>query len=275
LRALIREPLVHFLALGLAIFAAAHLVAATREDSKRRIVVDAALERRLSALQVLQTGAPPSAAELAALTNDYVRDEALYRTALKMGLDRGDEIVRRRMIQKLEFLLEDQGGVGKPDEATLKRFYADHVSQFVRPGKVSFKHVYFDPALGGDAAAFVRARDAAKRQGTPAGDPFALQPAYTDLDRTAALQVFGQTPIIDALFARPAHQWIGPVRSGYGWHLVFIDVRKPDITPRFDEIRGDVRAAWLAQAREAARQARLSRLEAGFQVVHAESRAPH
>ncbi len=108
----------------------------------------------------------------------------------------------------------------------------------------------------------------------PAGDPFPLQAAYADLDRTGALQVFGQTPIIDALFAQPAHRWIGPVRSGYGWHLVFIGARKPDITPRLDEIRGDVRASWLTQAREAARQARLSRLEDGFQVVHAESGAP-
>ena len=265
-----REPLALFLALGLLIFVAAHVVQSAREASARRIVVDDAVEQRLARLHMLQTGAPPSDRDLAGLTSDYVRDEALYRTALKMGLDQGDEIIRRRLIQKMEFLLDDGAAPGEPDEATLRAYYHGHSGQFVRSGVVSFSHRYFNPDLGGDAAALARARAALAAGGGSGGDLFPLQAAYADVDRTAALQVFGQTPIVDALFSQPAGRWVGPIRSGYGWHLLLISGRRADALPPFDSVRAEVRTAWLAQAREATRQRRLQGIQAGFKVVRAQ-----
>ena len=269
-----REPLAQFLVLGLLIFVAAHVVQSVREASARRIVVDAAVEQRLVRLHMLQTGATPSDLDLSGLTSDYVRDEALYRTALKMGLDQGDEIIRRRLIQKMEFLLDDGSAPGEPDERTLRAYYRGHPGQFVRPGAVSFSHRYFNPDLGGDAAALARARAALAAGGGSGGDAFPLQSAYAEVDRTAALQVFGQTPIVDALFSQPAGRWVGPIRSGYGWHLLFISGRRADTLPPFGTARADVRTAWLAQAREMARQRRLEHIRAGFQVVRTAGAAP-
>ena len=271
--ALAREPLAQFLALGLLIFALAHLVQSAREASARRIVVDDAVEQRLARLHMLQTGAPPSDRDMAGLTSDYVRDEALYRTALKMGLDQGDEIIRRRLIQKMEFLLDDGDATAEPDQSTLQAYYRAHPAQFVRPGAVSFSHRYFNPALGGDAAALARAKAALASGSAAGGDAFPLQTAYADVDRTAALQIFGQTPIVDALFRQPAGRWVGPVRSGYGWHLVLISERRADVQPPFDTVRADVRTAWQAHIRDAARQRRLQEIQARFKVVRTQGAA--
>ncbi len=273
LRALSREPLVQFLALGLLIFMVAHLVQMAKADHARRIVVDAALERRLSGLQALQTGVPPTRGELDSLTRDYVRDETLYRTALRMGLDRGDEIIRRRLVQKMEFLLDDSGAAQEPDESTLRAFFQARPELFAQPGKVTFSHRFFDPGQGGESAALARARAALAAADSRAGDSFPLQSAYADLDRTAALQIFGHTQIVDALFSRPMGRWIGPVRSGYGWHLIRVEFRSPDTQPRFESVRDDVRSAWLADVRDSERRKRLQALLGQYQVVRVPSGA--
>jgi hypothetical protein len=128
-----REPLAHFIALGAIIFVASRVVADVRSDALDRIVVDRALEERIVRLQSVQTGVEPRGPELASLVDRYVDDEVLYREALRLGLDQGDEIIRRRLIQKIEFLQEDSAPQNAPSEAELRAYYESHRAQFVQP----------------------------------------------------------------------------------------------------------------------------------------------
>ncbi|NOY92878.1 MAG: hypothetical protein GXP55_16965, partial [Deltaproteobacteria bacterium] len=144
---LAREPLVHFLVLGAALFG---LEAATRErapDDTRVIVISSDFVRALG-----RRAEAPEDADREGLVRAFVRDEALYREAKRLGLDQGDVIVRRRLIQKMEFLLRGLADVPAPTDAQLQAFVAAHASLFETPPRVSFDEVFFT-----DDAAHARA----------------------------------------------------------------------------------------------------------------------
>src|ERR1700743_698550 len=118
-----REPLVRFIALGGLIFLVAHLVDQERESSARQIVVDSQLERRIIGISEAQNGFAPDAEQLKVLVQGYGNDEMLYREAWRVGLDRDDEIIRRRLIQKMEFLERDLATVTPPGDPVLHAYY--------------------------------------------------------------------------------------------------------------------------------------------------------
>src|SRR5262245_29611607 len=138
----LREPLVVFLLVGGALFGLYRCVAPVRED-ERRVVVSAEVIRGLRAEHERRSGAPPTAAEV---VERYVEAEVLYREALLRGLDRGDVIVRRRLVQKMEFLTEAEadgdGDERAPDEAALAVWLAAHRADYARPERVTIEQVY-------------------------------------------------------------------------------------------------------------------------------------
>ncbi|MCC4116865.1 peptidyl-prolyl cis-trans isomerase [Aromatoleum toluclasticum] len=274
IRRILREPLLQFLALGGLLFVTAHGFAEHRDNVARQIVVDPALTQRLTNQYESQTGTLPSPERLNALVDEHVREEVLYREALKLGLDQNDEIVRRRLTQKLDFLQRDLSVVAEPDDTQLQAYYRDHIADFTEPATVSFTHVYFSPDQGGSDAAHKRARAAlarvAGKDGDDArklGDTFPLQDDYAALNHEDAVQLFGQTPIVDGLFAAAQQEWSGPFPSGYGWHLVRV-TRRTEATPlAFERVRDRTRTAWLQQARSEANARNFETLKANYQVV--------
>jgi hypothetical protein len=191
-------------------------------------------------------------------------------------LDQDDEIVRRRLIQKLEFLQRDLTAVPTPTEAQLQAYYDAHRERFALPAHVSFTHVYFSPDRLGSSAAQQRAREARHALATNAdaeqlGDVFPLQNSFSDFTRAEAIQVFGGTPIVDALFAAPQGQWSEPVRSGYGWHLIRVAARSNSTVPSYANVRTQVRDAYLQDASTAANRRQLETLRARYDIVRAGS----
>ncbi|AYH42905.1 peptidylprolyl isomerase [Azoarcus sp. DN11] len=274
IRRILREPLLQFLALGGLLFVTAHGFAEHRDNVARQIVVDPALTQRLANQYESQTGTLPSTERLNALVDEHVREEVLYREALKLGLDQNDEIVRRRLTQKLDFLQRDLSVVAEPDDTQLQAYYRDHIADFTEPATVSFTHVYFSPDQGGSDAAHKRAQAAlvrvAGKDGDHArklGDAFPLQDDYVALNHEDAVQLFGQTPIVDGVFAAAQQEWSGPFQSGYGWHLVRVS-RRTEATPlAFDRVRDRARTAWLQQTRNEANARNFDTLKANYQVV--------
>jgi peptidyl-prolyl cis-trans isomerase C len=274
LRALLREPLFQFLLVGALFFAGSRFFETEQDAAERNLVIGAALEQRLAKLYAMQMGVLPARAQLDELVENYVHEEVLYREALRMGLAQDDEIVRRRLIQKLEFLSSDLAAATEPTDAMLRAYYDANVSHFTSDPVVTFEHVYFSPDFKGAAAARDRARAAlveltgdkhsAKASG---GDLFPLQSTYARIDRAGAVQVFGRTAIVDAIFAKPLGEWWGPVQSGYGWHLIRITNRAGKATQSFAAVRDRVRQMYLQEQTEAAKRNRYEQLRARYVIV--------
>ena len=167
-------------------------------------------------------GAPaPTAEEMNHLIEDRVRQEVLYREGLALGLDQGDEIIKRRMVQKMDFLAEDLSALQDPDPAELRSWFEKNAARFTVPGRLTFRHLYFSPdrrgtiALAGASAA--KTRLAGKRENwqgaATLGDPFMFQDRYTGRSLEQVSAAFGGD-FARALFTLPVGSWQGPIESG-------------------------------------------------------------
>jgi peptidyl-prolyl cis-trans isomerase C len=253
-----REPLVHFMAIGLALFVVSRVVApsAPQGDRLTRVEITSDDIRQLQIGWMSQWQRPPTPPELAGLIDVRVREEILYREALALGLERDDTIVKRRLAQKMEFLAEDVSAIPQPTDGVLRAWFERNQARFAEPGRVSLRHVYFAADRKGIAArdaalAAMPLLAAAPRGAIPAGvgDRFMFQDYYGDRTPDQIAGVFGTT-FATAVFQRAArHTWQGPVESGLGQHLIWIESMSPGRVPAFEEIPEAVRAEWMAEQR--------------------------
>ena len=272
------EPLVHFFLVGLILFVAAD--AYKRATNVYRIDIT---PERIAALELSyrqQFGTPPTPAAREALIDRYIDEEVLFREGLAMGLDRGDEIVRRRVVQKMQFLQQDLAPPREPTDQDLRAWYASHLSQYAIPPRVSFTHIFFSPDQGGDAGAQERAKavlarlDGSVKRAPERGDNFPDLYDYTGFGPEEAARLFGATPLVQALFNAPTGRWVGPYRSGYGWHLLLISGRRPPQSPPFDAVRDQVRADRLAAGEAEENHRAFEALKSRFVVVRHDRSAP-
>jgi len=271
----LREPLVHFLAIGVALFAVNALL--TRGESNdaadRRVAVTEAEVRWLRDTWQSRWQRPPTQAELRGLVDDYVRQEILYREALSMGLDRDDEVIRRRMVQKIEFLTNDLATQVQPTEPQLQAYFQQNLDRYRIPELRSFAHIYFNLDQRGEAAVadaeqlVARLRSATPGTVRPAelGDRFMLQHEYR-LQRAQDVQrVFG-SPFAAALFELQPGTWQGPIASGYGLHLAYVSAIEAPHVPDLPLIRNDVLRDYSAMLREQASEAMLASVQSRYTV---------
>ena len=235
---LLREPLVHFAALGALIFA---LFGNSTGADERRIVVDAARVQRIAGQYAQNFRRAPDAAELDALIRDDVREEVYYREALRLGLDRDDEVVRRRMRVKMEAFGDTAEDVSAPDDATLQRWLDTHAAQFAGEATYAFDQRY----LGSDATG--APADLAKLLAGRAfaGAAIPLPAHFETIGAGEAAELFGDD-FAGALARLPLGEWSGPVGSGLGQHLVRVRTRTPPAPPRLSAIRQRVENDWRA-----------------------------
>jgi hypothetical protein len=178
------------------------------------------------------------------------------REGLALGLDKNDEIVRRRIAQKFDFLQQDQAAPREPSEAQLRGWYDSHKARFTEPARRSFEQRFYSPDQRGDAAAKALAASAAKAfgswQAATSGDSFPGPGTVVALAGDEVERVFGGTGFGAAVFAAPVGQWSQPLRSGFGWHVIRVTEARPAHPRSLEEACDDVRRDWI----EADRQAR-------------------
>ena len=266
---------------GALIFVAAHVAQAQRTRTSHRIVIDPQVVQRLIAVSQMQDGVTPGPKQLGLLVDQYVEDEALYREALRRGLGRDDEIVRRRLVQKMRYIEHDLAVPPLPGEQVLRAYYASHTALFTSPESVAFEQIYFSPDRGGWAGARARAARARTRltssEGVSAGegggrlsrlqDDFPAQSPPGELTRVDAVRLFGATRIVHVLFHDGIGQWSAPVRSGYGWHLVRVTHRSPPKVAPFNAVRDQVLADWTQEEAQRRERDELEALRARYEVV--------
>lgn len=270
----LREPLVHFVAAGFVLFAASEMRG--KQEDSYRIVITPQREAQLATRYALQFGAPPDAAMLAQLIERDIQEEILFRQGVQLGIDKDDEIVRRRIVQKMHFLLQDLNAPAEPNDAQLSAYFAAHAERYATPARVTFRHVYFS-ADQGEKAARARARDALHRMSTgasgadAAGDPFPDLHHFSSYEPQQIYRLFGRTEFAEAAFSAPLERWAGPYKSAYGLHLIRVDARQKGRQQAMAEVRDRVRTDYLLDAQTQDNLAGFNDLASNYKVVRAKS----
>lgn len=271
MKRLLAEPLLHFLLIGIGLFLLYELTAepepSESEVPQERIVVSAGRISQLIAIFEKTWQRPPSGDELKGLIDDFVLEEAYYRKALAMGIDRDDTIIRRRLRQKLEFLGDDAAALVEPTEQQLQEFMDEQQERFRLPATYSFRQIYFNPEKHGDQPEDYVARliDALNEGPAEVGDSSLLPERFDNISKPAVDGTFG-TGFSDQLDGLAVGKWQGPVRSGLGLHLVRLESRQEGELPKLDSIRSVVVREWTNEQRVMARQAMNAQLLEAYEI---------
>ena len=248
MKRLLREPLLHFLVLGALLFVLYGWINRNTLQVPDVVVVDQARVDALAARFQRVWQREPSPDELRGMADQWVRDEILYREGVAAGMERDDEVVRRRVVQKLTFLNEGMA-VEVPTEADLQAWLRAHPDDYRLAPRYAFRQVYFDPARHDDSLArdIAQARASLQRDATASvGDVAMLPSALRDAASDEVSRTFG-SQFTQSLPSIPDRRWSDPVASDFGVHLVWIDSRTPARMPSLAEVRRDVERDLLAE----------------------------
>ena len=247
---LLREPLLHFLVLGAALFGLFSMVDKKDAEAPTKVTISASRVATLADRFSRTWRRPPTEQELQGLVEDYIREEILYREGRAAGLDRDDFVIRRRVRQKMEFLAEDMAAA-EPSEEQLAAYLASNPEKFLTDDRLTFHQVFLSATRRGSALES-DARQIAElliRTSVPAdtatiGDPFLLGEEFREMSKSDIARTFGEG-FAEQLSAVAAGRWQGPIGSSFGAHFVFVDERVKGDVPPLDRVRDAVRREWL------------------------------
>lgn len=244
LASLLREPLLHFLLLGGALFGvyAWRSAGAPSEAPSRRVVLGEGDVRWLRETWARQWQREPTPDELRALVTEYLKEDLLSREAREMGLDQNDTYVRRRLAQKVEFLVQDTSRLAEPSEDELRRYFDAHPERFRGEPRTTFTQVYFTREHRSEALATL-ARLEAGANPMDQGDVFLLDAEFREASVDGVSAQFGPR-FADAVFALEPGAWHGPLESGYGLHLVRVAAKTTTKPREFATVRPAVLERW-------------------------------
>lgn len=274
LKSILREPLVHFLLLGAALFALdAWLRPTAATPANTEIVVSEARIRNLAQNFRRTWQRPPTREELDGLVESHVREEVFYREALALGLDRDDTIIRRRLQQKIEFISEEAAALAQPTDEELNAYLKANADAFRVEPRVTFSQIYLDPrkrssTLDADAKRLLAALNSGSASQDPArlGDRLMmLEPRYEGESKTELARLFG-SEFAEALVKQPAGLWAGPIASGYGVHLVKVESLVAGGLPELAAVRPLVEREWANAKRQELSKVFYEKLRAKYAI---------
>ena len=268
IRKFLSEPMLHFLLIGLALFGA-YRWRSPGDSGGRRIVISQGVINDLVTQHVAARGREPSAGELNHLIESYVHDEVLYREGVKLGLDRDDIVVKRRVRQKIEMIAEEDASTRAPTDADLSAYFETNRARFVQAAVLTFDQVFIGESTSGlgvvHAAAVTRE---ALRKGANAeelGKPTLLPHRMTRTPADLVTRDFGAS-FAAALEKVAVGDWVGPIDSSFGAHYVRVSDRTPAVAPQLAAVRDQVVREWENERRQRARNDAYTKMRAEYQV---------
>jgi hypothetical protein len=269
---LLREPLVHFLLIGAALFLFSRWRSGPPGDAGQLVVTRGKIEQLAAGFERAWQR-PPTAREMTGLVEDYIKEEVYVREAIATGLDRDDTIIRRRLRQKLEFLTEDALDAAAPSDEDLRAYLKAHPDSFRVEPRVAFRQVFVDGNRRGAAtqsdarALLVRLSSAMPGADISALGDSQMLPSVVELaPQSDVARVFGQEFAGKVAGLAPG-SWAGPIASGYGLHLVEVTERVEGRMPELAEVRDAVARDWQTAQRRERSEALFRRLLARYTVV--------
>jgi hypothetical protein len=250
MKRILREPLLHFLLLGAAIFAAYGLVSKRISAEPGKIVISAGQVAAMAEGFTRTWRRPPTGEEIEGLIKDRVQEEVYCREAMALGLDKDDSIIRRRLRQKIEFVTDDVTALAEPTDDQLGAYLKAHADTFRVQRQFTFSQVYLNPERHGEnlvrdtAELLVQLQQAGDNTDvSELGDSFLLEHNFQSLPTSEVVKQFGEK-FAAKLGELSTGQWDGPIESGYGVHLVRISERTEGQVPELAEVRDAVRREW-------------------------------
>ena len=262
-----RDPLVHFLVAGALLFALFAWRGEEADPESRSIDVNREVQASLALQFETMMQRPPTDAELDGLIERWLRDEVLYREALRLGLDRDDAVVRRRLAKKMDALASAQAETAVPSEAVLSAWLADNPERFARGASVSFDQLYFaDEAAA--RAALGQLQSGADWRGL--GEPLSVPASQEQAAMRAVTERYGRQFSAGLAQLDAADGWQGPLASGFGWHLVHLRSREQGAVPPLADIRKRVEDDWRGATMSTRSEAAYRLLRGAYRVEIAE-----
>lgn len=265
----LKEPLLHFLILGLLLFALFAWVNRGAMYAPSDIVVDDDLLQSIKTKYQTAWQRELTGEELRGLVKNWVQEEILFREGVAMGLDQDDEVVRQRVIQKMEFITEDTTDT-TPDEAELQAWLDANPEDYTTSPVYSFKHIYiellpdqeelrqllnemYQKLLSGDEID---------------SDPSLLPAAMQDVDEGEIVRIFGRE-FASAIANLELHTWSQPVRSGFGYHFVYLESRQAGRLAHLAEVRQWVAMDYLEEQKKKRKEAMFEALSDRYNIIYA------
>jgi hypothetical protein len=278
---LLKDPLLHFVIAGAILFAGYELIhrGEMNPTATDPVHIGEGEIRWLKETFANQWQRPPTDYELRGLVAGFLEEELFAREARALGLDQNDTIVRRRLAQKLEFLIDDTSRIVEPADTELRRFYDANTQHFRTAARISFTQLFFNPERRPHAETDAKAAlvsistTGGDDRAITMGDPTLLETEFHDVDAQTVSNVFGADFARTVFLLKPG-SWAGPVKSGYGVHLVRItDLRTATLRP-FQEVRPKVLQEWRRQREEQTKAQYLGKLREKYGVVIDDSVSP-
>jgi hypothetical protein len=270
----LKEPLLHFLLAGAAMFGAYAWLngAATNPAASKaqQITIGSGDIRWLAENWTTQWRRPPTPEELRGLITDYLNEQLLAREARDLGLEDNDVIIRRRLAQKLTFVIEDTLRRAEPSEDELRQFYQANAQRFRSDARLSFAHIYFSPQRRADARS--DATDAlrllldAEEPVGELGDRILVEREFHEETEQSISGAFGPD-FARAVFSLNSGAWSGPIESGYGWHLVRVSTRRDSQLHPLADVRARVAEEWRREQERSGKQRYLDELRGKYSIV--------
>lgn len=255
-----REPLVHFLALGFVLYIALTWGGNPPDPASRVINVGSSEREKIAESWTLTMGRSPTDAELDAAVDAFVREEVLYREALRLGLDESDAIVRRRLVSKMDLSASLAAETVEPTDAALRAYLEANAERYTdltaANTEVSFEQAFFS-SEGAARAALGR--------GEAAGEPTSLPAKLTTTPMRDIEARFGQQFAAQLSALEPGDDWQGPLASGFGWHIVRLTARDTQ-PPDFESLRGALANDWRTEQIAARKQRAYDVLASAYRI---------
>ena len=270
------QPLIQFLVLGAVFYGLYAWIIGSRSGEPDNVIrVTVADVSRLDAAWRARWNRPPTQEELAGLVRSHVREIALYRHAVAMGLDQDDVVVRRMLGQKLQTLSQNLLELSlSPTDQELRTYFTANAERYQPPDLITFTQIFLDPDRRGDEtledAEEILGKLRALSEPTEGiesfGDSLMLQRYYPRKDELEISKQFGQG-FAQSVFELSPGEWHGPVLSGYGVHLVYVHDHAESPAPEFAVVEEMVKQDWLGDKRRELQEKFVSDVLASYEVV--------
>ena len=264
----LREPIVLFILIGSVLYLLQALVFNTDPSARKQIIVTSDQLKQLESGFFNTWMRSPTQNELEGLIAAHIRNEVFYREALAMGLEENDQVIRNRLRQKLELLMDNMASVNVPSEQMLEAFLQENADDFKKDYQVSFIQVFVNPELHSDPQVVAENLLDKLQDGTSPedlGDRTLMGYAFPEYSQTDVGRRFGSDFARQIMLVK-SNAWSGPLNSGIGLHLIKIDHFEEGTLPELSEIRSNVEREWMAKQKSELKMAAYEKLLEGYDI---------